>query len=170
VKRAVGRKTNPVDYASSDDDFTSDSSSSFSCNNDFSLKIAAEVATVFVSRSAEDLRRNPSLFLFDADSGKSTRAGWERMVNGRLQAATFSLWLESKKSRNSRRRPRAISKMIRNLYSCVRHKQFRLDFGITTDQQRCTFLTSPLPRTRLNYWRENETWLVFLRTFGYRRP
>jgi hypothetical protein len=38
VKRAVGRKTNPVNAVSSDDDCTSESSSSSSCYIDFSFK------------------------------------------------------------------------------------------------------------------------------------
>jgi hypothetical protein len=45
VKRAVGRKTNPVNAVSSDDDSKSESSSPFSCYIDFSFKIVAEEAT-----------------------------------------------------------------------------------------------------------------------------
>jgi hypothetical protein len=48
-----------------------------------------------VCRSAEDLRRHPSLSPFNARPGQSTRAGRGRMVNGRVQAATFSLWMGS---------------------------------------------------------------------------
>jgi hypothetical protein len=46
VKRAVDRKTNPVNSVSSDDDFTSESSSFSSCYIKFSLKRVAEEATV----------------------------------------------------------------------------------------------------------------------------
>jgi hypothetical protein len=46
VKRAVGRKTNPANAVSSEDDPTSESSSSSSCYIDFSLKRVAEEATV----------------------------------------------------------------------------------------------------------------------------
>jgi hypothetical protein len=46
VKRAVGRKTNPVNAVSSDDDSTSESSSSSSCCIDFSFKRVAEEATI----------------------------------------------------------------------------------------------------------------------------
>jgi hypothetical protein len=46
VKRAVGRKTNPVNAVSSDDDSTSESSSSSFCYIDFSFTRVAEVATI----------------------------------------------------------------------------------------------------------------------------
>jgi hypothetical protein len=46
VKRAVDRKTNPVNAVSSDDDSTSESSSASSCYIGFSFKRVAEVATV----------------------------------------------------------------------------------------------------------------------------
>jgi hypothetical protein len=46
VKRAVGRKPNPVNALSSDDDSTSESSSSYSCYIDFSFKRVAEEATI----------------------------------------------------------------------------------------------------------------------------
>jgi hypothetical protein len=46
VKRAVGRKTNPVNAVSSDDDSTSESSSSSSCCIDFFFKRVAEEATI----------------------------------------------------------------------------------------------------------------------------
>jgi hypothetical protein len=46
VKRAVGRKANPVNAVSSDDDCTSESSSSFSCYIDFSFTRVAEEATI----------------------------------------------------------------------------------------------------------------------------
>jgi hypothetical protein len=46
VKRAVGRKTSPVNAVSSDDDFTSESSSSSSCYIDFSITRVAEEATI----------------------------------------------------------------------------------------------------------------------------
>jgi hypothetical protein len=46
VKRAVGKKTNPVNSVSSDDDSISDSLSYSSCYIDFSLKRVAEEATV----------------------------------------------------------------------------------------------------------------------------
>jgi hypothetical protein len=46
VKRAVGRKTNPVNAVSSDDDSTSESSSSFSCYINSSFKRVAEEATI----------------------------------------------------------------------------------------------------------------------------
>jgi hypothetical protein len=46
MKRAVGRKTNPVNAVSSDDDSTSESSSSSSCYIDFSFKRVAENATI----------------------------------------------------------------------------------------------------------------------------
>jgi hypothetical protein len=46
VKRAVGRKTNPVNAVSSDDDSTSESSSSSSCYIDFSFTRVAEEATI----------------------------------------------------------------------------------------------------------------------------
>jgi hypothetical protein len=42
VKRAVGRKTNPVNAVSSEDDFTSESSSSSSFYIDFSFKRVVE--------------------------------------------------------------------------------------------------------------------------------
>jgi hypothetical protein len=45
VKRAVGRKTNPVNAVSSDNDSTSESSSSSSCYIDFSFTRVAEEAT-----------------------------------------------------------------------------------------------------------------------------
>jgi hypothetical protein len=46
AKRAVGRKTNPVNSVSSDDDSTSESSSSSSCYIDFSFTRVAEEATI----------------------------------------------------------------------------------------------------------------------------
>jgi hypothetical protein len=46
VKRAAGRKTNPVNVVSSYDDSTSESSSSSSCHIDFSFKREAEEATI----------------------------------------------------------------------------------------------------------------------------
>jgi hypothetical protein len=46
VKRAVGRKTNPVNAVSSDDDSTSEPSSSSSCYIDFSFTRVAEEATI----------------------------------------------------------------------------------------------------------------------------
>jgi hypothetical protein len=46
VKRAVGRKTNPVNAVSSDDESTSESSSSSSCCIDFSFTRVAEEATI----------------------------------------------------------------------------------------------------------------------------
>jgi hypothetical protein len=46
VKRAVGRKSNPVSAVSSDDDPTSESSSSSSCYIDFSFTRVAEEATI----------------------------------------------------------------------------------------------------------------------------
>jgi hypothetical protein len=46
VKRAVGRKTNPVKVVSSDDDSTSESTSSSSCYIDFSFKRVAEEAAI----------------------------------------------------------------------------------------------------------------------------
>jgi hypothetical protein len=57
-------------------------------------------------------------------------------------------------ARNSRRRPRELLAMFHDLLSCMWRQQFGFDFDIATDQLRCTSLTSPLPRTRLNYWRE----------------
>jgi hypothetical protein len=46
VKRAVGRKSNPINAVSSDDDSTSESSSSSSCYIDFSFTRVAEEATI----------------------------------------------------------------------------------------------------------------------------
>jgi hypothetical protein len=46
VKRALGRKSNPVNAVSSDDDSTLESSSSSSCHIDFSFTRVAEVATI----------------------------------------------------------------------------------------------------------------------------
>jgi hypothetical protein len=46
VKRAVGRKANPVNAVSSDDDSTSESSSSSSCYIDFSFTRVAEEETI----------------------------------------------------------------------------------------------------------------------------
>jgi hypothetical protein len=46
MKRAVGRKINPVNAVSSDDDSTSESSSSSSCYIDFSFKRVAQEATI----------------------------------------------------------------------------------------------------------------------------
>jgi hypothetical protein len=46
VKRAVGRKTNPINAVSSCDDSTSESSSSSSCYIDFSFTRVAEEATI----------------------------------------------------------------------------------------------------------------------------
>jgi hypothetical protein len=46
VKRAVGRKTNPVNAVASDNDSTSESSSFSSCYIDFSFKRVAEKATI----------------------------------------------------------------------------------------------------------------------------
>jgi hypothetical protein len=46
VKRAVGRRTNPVNAVSSDDDSTSESSSSSSCYIDLSFTRVAEEATI----------------------------------------------------------------------------------------------------------------------------
>jgi hypothetical protein len=46
VKRAVGRKANPLNAVFSDDDSTSESSSSSSCYIDFSLTRVAEEATI----------------------------------------------------------------------------------------------------------------------------
>jgi hypothetical protein len=92
VKRAIGRKTNPVNAVSSDDDSTSESSSSSSCYI-VSLHESSRRGDHRVCRSAEDLRRNSSLPPFNARSGQSTRAGRGRMVDGGVQAATFSLWM-----------------------------------------------------------------------------
>jgi hypothetical protein len=39
--------------------------------------------------------------------------------------------------------------MVHNLLSCVWRKLFRFDFGIRTDQLRCTSLTSPFFRTNV---------------------
>jgi hypothetical protein len=48
VRRAVGRKTNPVNAVSSDDYSTSESSSSSSCYIDFSFtRVAAEATIVY---------------------------------------------------------------------------------------------------------------------------
>jgi hypothetical protein len=46
VKRAVGKKTNPLNVVSSDDDSTPESSSSSSCYIDFSFTRVAEEATI----------------------------------------------------------------------------------------------------------------------------
>jgi hypothetical protein len=46
VKRAVGKKANPVNSVSSDDDSTSESSSSSSCYIDFFFTRVAEEATI----------------------------------------------------------------------------------------------------------------------------
>jgi hypothetical protein len=46
VKRAVGRKTKPVNAVSSDDDSTSESSSSSSCYIDFSFTRVPKEATI----------------------------------------------------------------------------------------------------------------------------
>jgi hypothetical protein len=53
------------------------------------------------------------------------------------------------------------------LLSVAKAVPFR--FGITTDQIRCTSLTSPFLRTRLDCWRGNETWLLCSRIFRCRR-
>jgi hypothetical protein len=50
--------------------------------------------------------------------------------------------------------------MVHNLLSCVWRKLLRFDFGNTTDQLRCTSLTLPLLRTRLDCWPENATWFT----------
>jgi hypothetical protein len=99
VNRAVGRKTNPVNAVSSDDDSTSESSSSSSCYIYFSFKRVAEEATIVYAglqkTSGDTHRCHPSLSPFNARSGQSTRAGRGRMVDGRVQAATFSMWMGS---------------------------------------------------------------------------
>jgi hypothetical protein len=99
VKRAVGRKTNPVNAVSSDDDSTSESSSSSSFYIHFSFKRVAEEATVVyagLQKSSGDTQRclhsmldlvNPHVL--------STSASRGRMVDGRVQAATFSLRMGS---------------------------------------------------------------------------
>jgi hypothetical protein len=91
VKRAVSRKTNPVDAVSSDDDSTSETSSSSSCYIDFSFKRVAEEATIVyagLQTTSGDTHRclhsmldlgNPHV-LVNARSGQSTRAGSGRMV------------------------------------------------------------------------------------------
>jgi hypothetical protein len=60
VKRAVGRKTNPVNAVSSDDDSTSESSSSSSCYIDFSFtRVADEAIIVYagLQRTSGDTHR-----------------------------------------------------------------------------------------------------------------
>jgi hypothetical protein len=60
VKRAVGRKTNPVKAVSSEDDSTSESSSSTSCYIDFSLTRVAEEATIVyagLQKTSGDIHR-----------------------------------------------------------------------------------------------------------------
>jgi hypothetical protein len=127
VKRAVGKKTNPVNSVSSDDDSTSESSLSSSCYIDFSFMRVAEEATIVyagLQKTSGDTHRclhsmldlgnltvlagaewrteeyKPRLLAcgwdpINAKSGQSTRAGWGRMMDGRVQAATFSLWMGS---------------------------------------------------------------------------
>jgi hypothetical protein len=92
VKCAVGRKTNPVNAVSSDEDSTSYSLSSVSR---FLFQVSSRKGDRRVCRSAEDLRRYPSLSPFNDRSGQSTRAGWGRLVDGRVKSVTFSLWMES---------------------------------------------------------------------------
>jgi hypothetical protein len=80
VKRAVGIKSNPVNKVSSDDDSTSESSSSSSCYiYRVLLHESSRRGDHRVWRSADDLRRHPSLSLFNAISGQSTRTGRGRM-------------------------------------------------------------------------------------------
>jgi hypothetical protein len=60
VKRVVGRKTNPVNAVSSDDDSTSESSSSFSCYIDFSFTRVADKATIVyagLQKTSGDIHR-----------------------------------------------------------------------------------------------------------------
>jgi hypothetical protein len=60
VKRAVGRKSNPVNAVFSDDDSTSESSSSSSCYIDFSFPRVAEEETIVVAgmqKTAGDTHR-----------------------------------------------------------------------------------------------------------------
>jgi hypothetical protein len=60
VKRAVGKKTNPVNSVSSNGDSTSESSSSSSCYIDFSFKRVAGEATIvyaFLQKTSGDTHR-----------------------------------------------------------------------------------------------------------------
>jgi hypothetical protein len=82
----------------------------------------------------------------------------------------ISTEVSSLTAHNTRRRLRAVFEMVHNVLSCVRRNMFRFDFGITTDQLRCTSLTSPLLRMKLDSWRGNAKWLLCSRTFRCRRP
>jgi hypothetical protein len=95
VKRAVGRKTNPVNAVSSDDDSTSERSSTSSCYIDFSFERVAEEATIVYSGLQTTSGDTYSCLHSMLDFGQSTRASRGRMVDGKVQAATFSLWLGS---------------------------------------------------------------------------
>jgi hypothetical protein len=67
VKRAVGRKTNPVNSVSSDDDSASESSSSSSCCIDFSFTRVAEEAIIVyagLQKTSGDTHRCPHSMLY----------------------------------------------------------------------------------------------------------
>jgi hypothetical protein len=146
---------------SSDDDSTSESSSSSYCCIDFSFKKVAEEATVVyagLQRTAGDTHRCLHSMLYLGNSHVLAGAKWWK------QAATFSLWMGSDQESHVVNHERFLG-MVHNIFSCVLQKQFHFDFEITTEQLRCKFLTSPLLRTRLDYWRGNLTWLLCSRTF-----
>jgi hypothetical protein len=168
VKRTVGRKTNLVNAVSLDDDSTSVSSSYSSCYIDFSFKRVAEEATVvyagLLKTSGYTHRCLHSRLYLGNPHVLAGAEWWTEEDKPRLLAC---VWIQS---RESRRRLRVVLEMVHNLLSCVWRKMFRFDFGITTDQLRCTSLKSPLLRTRLDYWRGNATWLLCSRTFKCRQP
>jgi hypothetical protein len=91
VKSEGGRNTNPVNAVTSDDDSTSESFVLFLFLYRLLLHESRRRGDHRVFRSAVVLWRHPSLSPFNARSGQSTRAGRGRMVDGRVQAATFSL-------------------------------------------------------------------------------
>jgi hypothetical protein len=92
--RAVGRKTNPVNAVSSYDDSTSESSSSSSCYIDISFTRVAKEATIVYAGLQKTLGDTHRCLHSMLDLG-NPRAGRGRMVDGGVQAATFSLWMGS---------------------------------------------------------------------------
>jgi hypothetical protein len=168
VKRAAGRKTNPVNVVSSDDDSTSESSSSSSCYINFSFMRVAEEATIVhagLQKTSGDTHRCLHSMLDPGNPHVLAGAEWwTEEYKPRLLACG---WYPIKEVTSST--TRGLEDSPQSTLLCVA-KSVLYDFGITTNQLRCTSLTSPLLRMKLECWRGNATWLLCSRTFRCRRP
>jgi hypothetical protein len=131
VKRAVGRKTNPINAVSSDDDSTSESSSSSSCYFDFFFTRVADEAIIMyigLQKTSGDTHRCLHSML---DLGNPhVLAGaewWTEEYKPRLLACGWDPIKEVTSSTTSSFRD------VHNLLSYVWQTLFRFDFGIKTD-------------------------------------